>query len=94
VTKVRTWVGLDVHAVKVLACAVDADSGEMTVHRLPGEPVAVVAVYAGLPGPTRVACSFSSAPVLLYPTCISAVKPTRAACGAPSQRLVGSERNG
>ncbi len=36
-TKVRTWTGLDVHAAKVIACVVDADSGEMTVRRLPGE---------------------------------------------------------
>jgi hypothetical protein len=28
-TKVRTWVGLDVHAAKVLACVVDAHTGEM-----------------------------------------------------------------
>ena len=54
-TKVRTWVGLDVHAAKVVACAVDAESGEMSVHRLPGETAAVVAFCAGLPGPTRVA---------------------------------------
>lgn len=54
-TKVRTWVGLDVHAVKVVACAVDAESGEMSVHRLPGETAAVVAFCAGLPGPARVA---------------------------------------
>ncbi len=32
--KVRSWVGLDVHAAKVVACVVDAESGEMTVHRL------------------------------------------------------------
>jgi transposase len=55
VTKVRTWVGLDVHAARVVACAVDAESGEMIVHRLPGETAAVVAFCAGLPGPTRVA---------------------------------------
>ena len=53
--KVRSWVGLDVHAAKVVACVVDAESGEMTVHRLPGETAAVVAFCAGLPGPTRVA---------------------------------------
>ena len=35
--KVRSWVGLDVHAVKVIACAVDAESGEMTVHRMAAE---------------------------------------------------------
>jgi transposase len=55
VTKVRTWVGLDVHAARVLACAVDAESGEMTVHRLPGETAAVVAFCAGLSAPVRVA---------------------------------------
>ena len=54
-TKVRTWVGLDVHAAKVVACAVDAESGEMTLHRLPGETTTVVAFCAGLPGPMRVA---------------------------------------
>jgi len=54
-TKVRTWVGLDVHATKVVACTVDAESGEMTVHRLPGETAAVVAFCAGLPAPVRVA---------------------------------------
>ncbi len=28
--KVRSWAGLDVHAAKVIACVVDAESGEMT----------------------------------------------------------------
>jgi transposase len=55
VAKVRSWVGLDVHAAKVVACVVDAESGEITVHRLPGETAAVVAFCAGLPGPTRIA---------------------------------------
>src|SRR5215831_14703558 len=53
--KVRSWAGLDVHAAKVLACVVDAESGEMAVHRLPGETAAVVAFCAELPGRTRVA---------------------------------------
>ena len=53
--KVRTWVGLDVHAAKVVACVVGAESGEMTVHRLSGETARVVGFCAGLPGPTRVA---------------------------------------
>jgi len=53
--KVRSWAGLDVHAAKVVACVVDAESGEMTVHRLSGETAVVVAFCAGLPGPTRVA---------------------------------------
>ena len=54
-TKVRTWVGLDVHAAKVVACVVDAESGEMSVRRLPGDTTKVVSFCAGLPGPTRVA---------------------------------------
>jgi transposase len=54
-TKVRTWAGLDVHAAKVIACVVDARSGEMTVHRLPGATDQLVAFCAGLPGPSRVA---------------------------------------
>jgi len=55
VPKVRSWVGLDVHAVRVVACVVDAESGEMTVRRLPGQACEVVAFCAGLPGPVRVA---------------------------------------
>lgn len=54
-TKVRTWVGLDVHAAQVVACVVDAESGEMTVQRLPGETVKVAAFCRGLPGVIRVA---------------------------------------
>jgi transposase len=54
-TKVRTWTGLDVHAAKVIACVVDAQSGEMTVRRLPGETEQLVAFCAGLPAPARVA---------------------------------------
>ena len=54
-TKVRTWAGLDVHAVKVVACVVDAESGEMTVHRLLADTTAVRAYCCGLPGPVRVA---------------------------------------
>ena len=53
--KVRSWAGLDVHAAKVVVCVVDAESGEMTVHRLSAETAAVVAFCAELPGPTRVA---------------------------------------
>ena len=53
--KVRSWAGLDVHSAKVVACVVDAESGEMTVHRLPGDTARVVAFCAALPGATRVA---------------------------------------
>jgi transposase len=53
--KVRSWAGLDVHASKVIACAVDGESGEMMVHRLPGETATVVAFCLGLPRPACVA---------------------------------------
>src|SRR6188472_1123152 len=55
VAKVRSWAGLDVHAAKVLACVVDADSGEMTIRRLPGDTAAVVGFCAELSTPARVA---------------------------------------
>ena len=50
-TKVRTWVGLDVHAASTVACVVDAPSGEISVQRLPGRTSEVVAFCAQLPGP-------------------------------------------
>ena len=53
--QVRSWAGLDVHALSVLAVTVDALSGEMRSRRLPGATSAVVEFCASLPGPTRVA---------------------------------------
>jgi transposase len=53
--KVRSWAGLDVHAAKVVAVCVDAESGEMTTRRLSGQTAKVVEFVAGLPGPVRVA---------------------------------------
>jgi transposase len=46
---------LDVHAARVVACVVDVESGEMSVHRLPGRTCEVVAFCAGLPGLVRAA---------------------------------------
>jgi transposase len=53
--QVRSWVGLDVHASKVLAVSVDAVSGELHVRTLSGRTEDVVKFCAALPGPTRVA---------------------------------------
>jgi transposase len=53
--QVRSWVGLDVHARKVVAAVIDGETGELVVRRLSGETAAVVAFCAGLPGPVRVA---------------------------------------
>ena len=53
--QVRSWVGLDVHASRVVGVVVDAQSGELSVRRLPGRTGEVVAFCAALPGPVRVA---------------------------------------
>jgi len=50
----KCWVGLDVHAAKVVAAIVDSESGELRVQRLPGRTDKVAAFCAGLPGPVRV----------------------------------------
>jgi len=52
--QVRTWAGLDVHAAKVVAAVVDADSGELRVQRLPGATRQVARFCAALPGPVVV----------------------------------------
>ena len=51
----KTWVGLDVHAAKVVAAIVDGESGELRVQRLSGRTPAVVGFCRALPGPARVA---------------------------------------
>ena len=53
--KVRTFVGLDVHAAKVVAVFVDGESGELCSRRLSGRTGEIVEFCAGLPGPARVA---------------------------------------
>ncbi len=55
VGEVRSWAGLDVHAAKVVAAVVDAESGELSFRRLGGSTQEVAAFCEGLPGPTRVA---------------------------------------
>jgi transposase len=54
-TKVCTWVGLDVHVAATVACVVDARSGELSVRRLLGGPAEVAAFCRGLGAPVRVA---------------------------------------
>jgi transposase len=53
--KARTLVGLDVHATKVVAAVLDAESGELKCFRMSGEVAAVAAFCAGLPKPVRAA---------------------------------------
>ena len=53
--KVRSWVGLDVHARSVLAVMIDGESGELRSRRLSGTTSEVVEFCCSLPGPTRAA---------------------------------------
>jgi transposase len=53
--KARTLVGLDVHAAKVVAAVLDAETGELTFFGLSGETEQAAAFCAGLPRPVRVA---------------------------------------
>lgn len=50
----KTFAGLDVHAAKVVACVVDAESGELRAQRLPGSTEGVVDFCAALPRPAWV----------------------------------------
>ncbi len=51
--KARTLVGLDVHAAKVVAAILDAETGELRFARLGGESGAVVELCRSLPAPVR-----------------------------------------
>lgn len=51
--KARTLVGLDVHAAKVVAAILDAETGELRFARLGGQSGPVVELCRALPGPVR-----------------------------------------
>jgi transposase len=53
VVKIRTWVGLDVHAHRCHVALVDAETGELRRRRLEGPPTSVLDVLIALPGPVR-----------------------------------------
>src|SRR5664280_2884533 len=55
VQRERTSVGLDVHARSVVACGIDASTGEMFRARLGPQPEAVLGWLRELPGPVAVA---------------------------------------
>ena len=54
VGQAKTFVGLDVHAARVVAAVVDVDSGELSVRRLSGRTSKVAEFCAGLAVPARV----------------------------------------
>lgn len=53
--KARSLVGLDVHATKIVAAVLDADTGELGMFVLNGENAGAAALCAGLPRPVRAA---------------------------------------
>lgn len=52
-TKARSLVGLDVHATKIVAAVLDAETGELTYFRMTGDSAGAAGFCAGLPGPVR-----------------------------------------
>jgi transposase len=53
--KARSLVGLDVHATKIVAVVLDAETGQLQTFAMSGENTKAAAFCAGLPGPVRVA---------------------------------------
>ena len=53
--KPRSLVGLDVHATKIVAAVLDAETGQLQTFAMSGETAKVAAFCAGLPRPVRVA---------------------------------------
>ncbi len=53
--KARSLVGLDVHATKIVAAVLDAETGELRRFTLGGDVAEAAGLCAGLPRPVRVA---------------------------------------
>jgi transposase len=53
--KAKTLVGLDVHATKIVAAVLDAESGELRTFGMNGDAKEGAGFCAGLPRPVRVA---------------------------------------
>ena len=53
--KARTLVGLDVHATKIVAAVLDAETGQLQTFAMSGEAEKAAAFCAGLQGPVRAA---------------------------------------
>jgi transposase len=53
VAKARTLVGLDVHATKIVAAVLDAETGEVQWFRVSGDAGEAAGLCAGLPRPVR-----------------------------------------
>ena len=51
--KARSLVGLDVHATKIVAAMLDAETGELQFFTLSGDVAEAAGLCAGLPRPVR-----------------------------------------
>ena len=76
--KARTLVGLDVHATKIVAAVLDAETGELQTFAMSGEIAAAAGFCAGLPRPVRVA--YEAGPTG-YGLARELVKRRRGVCG-------------
>ncbi|MGH2927777.1 MAG: IS110 family transposase [Solirubrobacteraceae bacterium] len=54
-SKAKSFVGLDVHATKIVASVLDAETGQLQCFTMTGETQGAAAFCAGLPRPVRVA---------------------------------------
>jgi transposase len=52
--KAKSLVGLDVHATKIVAAVLDAETGQLQTFSLDGDVISAAGFCAGLPGPVRV----------------------------------------
>ncbi len=91
----RTCVGLDVPAHKVVAAALDAETGELFRRRLGGSPAKVLAWLRSLPGP--VAAAYEAGPTGFTLARVLRANGVRCEVLAPSKEqrpvtLMGAER--
>ncbi|MEV6102753.1 IS110 family transposase [Nocardia sp. NPDC051981] len=85
----RTSVGLDVHALSVVACAIDNESGQVSRRRLCPDPVEIVGWLTGLAAPVRVAYEAGPTGFGLYRALTAAGIDTVVVAPSKLQRPVG-----
>ncbi|WP_433757174.1 IS110 family transposase [Nocardia sp. CA-135398] len=85
----RTSVGLDVHALSVVACAIDNETGQLKRQRLCPDPGQILAWLAGLAGPVRVVYEAGPTGFGLYRALTAAGIDTVVAAPSKLQRPAG-----
>ena len=64
--KAKTLVGLDVHATKIVAAVLDAETGQLQCFTISGDTEKAAAFCAELPRPVRVAADVATALVGIH----------------------------